>query len=359
MKEHYSRSRISLWVLVIILFFGLGTAQAVEVKLSGQINRAIMWADNGTNDDILHVDNDNSSTRFRLVGDEQVSDMVKVGVVWETQFESNSSADVDINQNDDGTSAFTERRLEAFFDTSYGKLSIGQGPGAADGTSEFDLSGTSVIMYSGVSDSAGSLTFRDGGGNPLTPVTAVGDTRSNFDGLSRNDRLRYDSPKFSGFTVSTSFTNGDAWELAGRYSADYGPVGKVAAAIGWVDTNDRGSTEFTQVGMSISWLHPTGVNVTLAYGSRDFEEGGREDPTNFYGKVGYIWGMHAVAVEFGITEDLQLDGDESSNYGFAYVAKPWSGVELYGAYRSFELDRSGVSDIDDLRQLMVGTRVKF
>ena len=60
-----------LWAVAGLLVLGLGTAQAVEVKLSGQINRAIMWADNGNESEILHVDNDNSSTRFRLVGAEQ------------------------------------------------------------------------------------------------------------------------------------------------------------------------------------------------------------------------------------------------------------------------------------------------
>ncbi len=359
--KNYIRCRQTMWVLVAVLMVFAGTSQAVEVKLSGQINRAVMWADNGDESDVLHVDNDSSSTRFRLVGDQQVSDMVKVGVRWETQFESNTSASVDIDQNDDGESAFTERKLEAFFELPYGTFTIGQGPGAADATSEVDLSGTSVIMYNDPNVTAGGLTFRDGDGNfigdPDDP-TAVGDTRSNFDGLSRNDRLQYDSPEFSGFTVSTSTTNGGAWELAGRYSADYGEIGKVAAAIGYVDTDDRGSSEFSQVGSSISWLHTTGVNLTLGYGSRDPEDGDN-DPVSYYGKVGYLWGIHAVAVEYGLTEDLQIEGDESSNYGLAYVAAPWSGVELYGTYRAFELDRDGVSDIEDIRQLMVGTRVKF
>lgn len=67
----------------------------------------------------------------------------------------------------------------------FGKISIGQGDGAANGTSEADLSGTSVIMYSGVNDTAGSLTFRDSSGAKIPGDTDIGDTRNNFDGLSR------------------------------------------------------------------------------------------------------------------------------------------------------------------------------
>ena len=125
-----------------------------------------------------------------------------------------------------------------------------------------------------------------------------------------------------------------------------------------MNTNDRSTPEFTQLGGSISWLHSSGINVTLGFGTRDID-GVDRDPASFYSKVGYRWGMHAIAVEYGITEDLQFDNDESSNIGLAYVATPWKGVELYGMFRAFELDRSGVSGIEDLSQLMVGTRVKF
>ena len=130
MQKKMVLKALCVGVVAGMLLIGLQPVQAVEVKLSGQINRAIMWADDGNNDDVLHVDNDNSSTRFRLTGSEQVSDSVKVGVVWESQFESNSSSNVQINQNDDGSDTFSERKLEAYFIVPLGKISIGQGDGA-------------------------------------------------------------------------------------------------------------------------------------------------------------------------------------------------------------------------------------
>jgi hypothetical protein len=329
-----------------------------------------MWADNGNNDELFHVDNSNSSTRYRLVGSEKVSDWAEVGVVWESEFVSNPSSSVDIGQNDDGISEFRERKLEAWFgNKSAGKLWIGQGDGAANGTSEVDLSGTSVIMYSSVNDTAGGIYFRD---STDTPVARLGATRSNFDGLSRNDRLRYDSPQFFGATVSASITNGDAWELAGRWAGEFSGLGKIAAALGLVDNGDRG-TEFRQLGGSVSWLAPFGLNVTFAGGMREFTGGlrdgddsinmytkvGYDDSINMYTKVGYKWSIHAVAAELGQTNDLDENGDKSRNVGVAYVITPWSGVEFYGTIRSYELERDGVSNIEDIGQLMVGTRVKF
>ena len=334
---------------------GFGSAHAMEVKLSGQINRAIMWADNGVDSELLHVDNDNSSTRFRLKGSQQVTDSLKVGVVWENEFESNSSSKVDVGQKDDGESAFKERKFEGYFQGAFGKISIGQGDGAANGTSETDLSGTTVIMYSGVNDTAGDIKFRDSNDTEIDKIDA---TRDNFDGLSRNDRLRYDSPKFGGVTLSASFTNGNAYELAARYAAEMGGFGKIAVALGYVDSDEREDPEFTQLGGSLSWLHTSGINLTFAYGTLD-SDGADTDPLNYYAKLGYKFGKHAIAVEYGMTEDLAQENDESSNYGIAYVAKPWKAIELYGTYRVYQLERDGVSDIEDISQLMIGTRIKF
>lgn len=47
--------------------------------------------------------------------------------MWESQFESNTSASLDIGDkaNNDNDASFAERKLEAYFDTPYGKVYIG------------------------------------------------------------------------------------------------------------------------------------------------------------------------------------------------------------------------------------------
>jgi len=316
---------------------------AVSFKISGQINRALEHVDNGVDSELFHVDNDNSSTRFRFVGSEEIGHGMTAGIVWESQFESNSSAKIDVPQNDDNGSTFSERKLEAYFSGTWGKATIGQGSGAADGTAEVDLSGTSVITYAGVVDMASSVSFVDSSG---TKITTIGKTRNQFDGLGRVDRLRYDSPKLGPVTLSTSITNGDAWELAAKVATEMEGIGKIAAAIGYTDTQDREKEDvkmaYEQLGGSVSFLHDTGVNLTLSYGSRDQDNS--SDATNYYVKLGYKQGKHAVSVEWGQTDDLEEDGDK--------------GIELYAGYRLYELDRSSVST-EDISVFMAGTRVKF
>ena len=134
----------------------------VKLTLSGQVNRGLLFIDDGEETETFNVDNDNSSTRVRLVGEARPSEDFAVGANIEVQFESNSTAAV--NQDDQrnvGPNNFTERKLELYFDHArYGKLSLGQGDMASNGSAEVDLSGTGVIGYSGVADLAGGVLFR-------------------------------------------------------------------------------------------------------------------------------------------------------------------------------------------------------
>ena len=361
MRKLYCRSILIIFVSLVAVLLYFSPACAVEAKLSGQVNQLIMWADNGVDNDIFIGDNDNSSTRFRFTGSEKFNG-ITAGLRIEFDAERNRSSTFDIPNRGDGTFRLLDRWFDATFAGTFGKVSIGKGSGAADGTAEVDLSGTSVITYSSVNDTAGGFTFIDKTTN-LPSGTTVRHTRSNFDGLSRNSRLRYDTPKFAGFSFAGSFTNGNAWEVSSLYTGEFGSFGKLAAAFGYVDTNDRVMVnppgEFTQWDGSVSWLAPFGLNVTLSLGQRDPDAAGSVKADNGYVKVGWQFGsIHAASVEYGLTKDLDLRGDKSKNYGLAYVIKPWKSVELYAAARLYELDRSGAS-LDDISQIMAGTRIKF
>ncbi|NIQ96436.1 MAG: porin, partial [Desulfuromonadales bacterium] len=76
--------------------------------------------------DIFHVDNDNSSTRFRFVGEADLGSWT-AGTVLEAEFESNSTASINQNNQSDSAS-LKERKIEFFIkQPQYGKLSVGQG----------------------------------------------------------------------------------------------------------------------------------------------------------------------------------------------------------------------------------------
>ena len=90
MKKMY-RFGLTLLISMAAILVLLPAAQAVDFGISGQINRAVLWGDNGDGNDTKFVDNDNSSTRFRFTGSNEFDEVWKVGIVWEVQMESNSS----------------------------------------------------------------------------------------------------------------------------------------------------------------------------------------------------------------------------------------------------------------------------
>jgi outer membrane murein-binding lipoprotein Lpp len=334
--------------------------KGVKLTVSGQVNRGVLFADNGDDSEFFYVDNDNSSTRVRFVGVGQLTDDISVGTQIEVQFESNSTAAISFNQDSPaGPNNFTERKLELYGDSKrLGRLWVGQGDTASNGTSEVDLSGTSVVAYSGIADMAGGLEFSTDSTGAIGPQ--INAAFSNFDGLSRDDRLRYDTPRFGGFMASASVIDGGSWDVAGRFSGDVSGT-KVAGAVAYADANSRQG--FEQLNGSVSVLLPMGLNFTAAAGTRDVKGGG-DDPVFYYGKLGYKFdaidfGGTAVSIDYTMAEDIDVDGDEFTSYG-AFLVQDFDkiGTEFYIGFRNHELDRPG-ENFDDVFAVLTGARVKF
>jgi predicted porin len=393
MKKFSQLCIFTLTIALTILLI-LPAAKAIDIQVSGQVNRAVLWGDNGNDDDVKFVDNENSSTRFRFTGSNEFDNNWKVGFKWENQMESNSSIDrdldegpnygtnlgagndpfdaegvMDIGSNDDaGDITFTERHMDIYVEHSrFGKLSLGQGDTASNGTSETDLSGTTVVMYSSISDLAGAFTFRDSDDNVILDAgnnfTFIGNVFSNYDGFSRRDRIRYDTPKFGPVYFSTSYMNGQSYDFAGRFAMEWEGFGKLAAAASLLPA-ETNRDDFIQYSGSMSFLHSSGLNITGAYGLRDFNDSPRDDAWTAFGKLGYKFGKWALAVDYAYSENVDQDDDEFTSIGFGAVWNPWKSVELYGGYRWHDLDRGDLNalntgDPEDIHGVMIGTRVKF
>jgi predicted porin len=342
-------------------------AYALEAKISGQVNRAIMHADDGVDSEIFHVDPDNSSTRFRFTGSEDIGPGLKAGIVWEVEDQSNDSDKVTLSpvvKSVKGTT-FGERKMEVYFAGAFGQVTVGQGDGAMNGGIEVDLSGTTVISYSGTADLGGAIGWRPTGGGAA--VSSLRGSINQQDFESRYDRLRYDSPKLGPITIAVSTgSNGsgnDAQEYGIWYSQNLGAGGKIAGALGFStsDTataapNVAGDKETT--GGSISWLHPSGWNVTFATSQvEDDDPAGRKKKFN-YVKGGYMMGKHAFSVDFARGEEQAAADEEAEHFGFQYVFVPTKAVDLYAGFKTVSLDRPG-ADFEDIQIITVGSRVKF
>lgn len=373
--------------LVTAMGVAVPAAQAANFKVSGQVDRAVIGADNGKNTDYGFVDNVGSNSRFRFVGDETMPNGVKVGFNYEMAFAVNPSTDFNVNSaggsNNSGYhNNFTNVRLgEVYLEGNFGKLSFGKGDGAANGTSEVDLSGTQYLGGGSAHYYASGISFINGNhvvmGSNGKPVTIGSGAYNNFDALSRNNRVRYDTPSFGGATLSASLDNGHAYEIAGRYSTTFAGGTKLEAAVDWLDSenvNDKidplgnrtAKGRFQEYGGSVSLLLPSGLNFTGMYKKHNaVGNSTAADSKSFFTGVGYIMGRNHFQVGWGGTRDFANNGSMGNSYQAAYVFDWTKSVQLYGSYHLITLDHvydqtaGHTVSTKNINYLYLGTRFKF
>ena len=338
----------------------------LTLSLSGQINQAINLADDGDTTKGYFVDNDTSNSRVRIEADATAGER-NFGGILELAFSPNNSYDVDQENETADDDLIQVRRAEVYVrNDARGRLSLGQSSGAADDTSEYDLSLVAgPIMYSGVADIVGGLRFTDG--DNLTDIT-VGDAFFNFDG-DRFGRIRYDTPMFGPFQVSVSAGSDQRYDAALTFGGDYGDWPGVEAGdftmLGAIAIRDPSDDAYDWVANgSFSTLHnPTGLSLTLAGGYGGGADG--DEPFNLYGKLGWdtrlnALGMTGFGIDYTYAENVSDDGDEAQSIGFAVIQLiEQYGLELYSQVRWFSLDRDQGPNVDDILVGTVGTRIKF
>ena len=365
----------------------------VSVQLYGQVSRTLMYADDGIQKKWFHTDHEASGTRGGITGTGGVMPGLRAGFRIEYDAQSNESQRVTFSPQagtfgpqssfsaaDEDHGGWAERHMDAWLEGAWGRLNIGQGDGAANGATESDLSGTGMANGIGVADIGGGINFRNSATGAL--LSSVGATINQQDFESRYDRLMYVTPTFGGFRAQVSWgqkpasgvtptntlgqsvsANTDVREAALWYGGKLGGLGEIAAAVGW---SERGAstpngTKDEYVGGSISWLMPFGLNLTASYSNRDLPTaagGTTRDSTFMYVKLGWKFGQHAVAVDYGQGDDFAALNDESKMYGVGYVWNPIRWLELYAAYKIHELDRPGITT-EDVTIGHIGTRVRF
>ena len=395
----------------------------VMLSLSGQVDRALLYGDDGHSSNLRNVDNNNSSTRFRIVGEAApFADNTVAGINLETEIRANSSATQTLTQNlpqPASAVTFTIRQAEIYGgNPQYGEVRLGFGSTASYLTTEVDLSGTAVASYVQVPDYDGGFAFRQrraalvpGGAKGafvLSPANAfgpaVGSVFNYFDGLQRNDRIRYDSPIWEGFQFATSVLDGGSFDFAGRFARQYDDF-RIASGLGLVAATSMGhalpgaygyagvpagaggislggtnaapgaptvadvsASGSKQIDGSVSVLLTSGFNFTFAGGLRDPRyhdpTGASLSPYLLFGKIGYQErffpiGLTAFSIDFAENGDLIFAGDRARAYGIAAVQNiDQFGLELFIAGRYETLVRTAAS-YHPIKAMMAGGRVRF
>ncbi|MBW1981630.1 MAG: porin [Deltaproteobacteria bacterium] len=332
----------------------------VKLAISGQINRAVNVIDDGKNTTGYFVDNDSSNTRVRFVGTAKASDDLLLGSRLEMAMNSNESGEVSQNSENSGD-FFNVRWADlSLASKRFGKLYFGRGDTASNNAAELDLSRTDVVQYAGIADIAGGMLFRQNRGDKLTSIS-VSDAFKDLDGLSRQNRVRYDTPTLWGFHLQGGLVSNQRWDASLWWGGQ--ALGFKAVAAAAISDPNKSNTDLIVDG-SFSVLHEaSGLNLTLSAGQRGRDHQG--DASNFYVKGGWLTqffpvGQTAFGLDYTRSVNLPTGRDDGYSIGGAVVQQFENyGTEVFLQYRLYSLSRDAAPSVQSMKVGTIGARVKF
>jgi len=210
----------------------------VSLKLSGHVNRMLLYWDDTVNTDIYSVDNDDSESRFRLQGTADITPdlsagfLIVIGVVSAESSLTDARIDGNPNENADGLL----RTRKASFNLTHerlGKIRVGRDSPATDNILQLNIAKNPIADTDidwandfhlvrphgtlGCNGAACRTTFN------LDIVTASQDT-------PRSDIVRYDTPSLRGLVLSAAWGEDDLADIAFRYKKEWNSIRLIAGA---------------------------------------------------------------------------------------------------------------------------------
>ena len=261
----------------------------VKLEVSGQVNEAFIWWDDGVESNAGVYTNDNARTRFRFKGDAKITDDVKAGFLLEIGVRGANSKRFDqddvngcsnpqaVGANPTSNCGLDVRHSVWYIDSKkYGRVWVGLTGGAGESVTEVNLAASKdVLKYSDIEDTGLGLFARSGGGTRLASRSGTsGRTGLEWRQLIRGggdqpgegrrwNMVRYDTPEIFGFVGTVNYGEDDTWEAGLRYTNDKFHGFKLAAAIAYGE-NTEGPLDpcnsdpvpgIQCLGNNLSWHH--------------------------------------------------------------------------------------------------------
>jgi len=350
----------------------------VKLTVGGHVNAAVGMADDGAKTGVYHVTNNNSTTRGHFIAEAPINNYWTAKSIFEFGYRPNNSSSTTIRTTD-GSSDFDVRRAEFLLShKSFGTVYVGKGPTATDDSTEQDLSGT----YIATAPDLTNFYFVNKGETTIDTSTSprMGDVYNHFDGDSRKQRIRYDTPKFYGLQLrvghsseGSSKANQNTHDAGLFYGAGFkGYTVRAALSAVRKDRNvNRIDNNYRQYGGSASVLAPFGTNITFAGGTRDYKDRPNgSNAENYFVKLGQQvsmvdCGKTMLSVDYGQTRNLATETDTKGTaklFGASILQKfDSAATEMYLTWRGhqFDVQKSSDKNYKDIHVLLLGARLKF
>ena len=229
----------------------------VKLEIYGKVNEAVMFWDDGAEQNAYVVTNDASRSRFGFRGGAKISDDLSANFRIEIGVRSANSKRN--NQFDPkGENGFDIRHVWWNLKSkTWGKIQVGHTPTASQEITEINLAGTSDVgKFSDVEDSGGGFLLVAKGASAYSGTNAQGA----YTGLQwrrliartgaqpgegdRRPAVMYETPEFAGFTASASWGGDDFWDVGLRFEKEVGEF-EIEAGLAYAqitDQSDDGAT---------------------------------------------------------------------------------------------------------------------
>ncbi|MFA5949865.1 MAG: porin [Hyphomicrobium sp.] len=367
----------------------------VSLTISGWVNEAVFFWDDGVEDNVYVGTNDLERDRFRLTGEAKIDGDWSAGYVIEigirgansSQFSQTSQAEV--NSLDD--------RKAAWFVSSktWGKVSVGQEGTAtyhllddADVTltrnySDAEASGVYIGAFQTRIDGELSVTWRSllGGFNNATPGQS-----------GRRNIVRYDTPTYHGLSAATAWGEDDMWDASVTFKPDLRDYKAIVRA-GYGQSSDpitngnrcatAGNGDCYWWGVAGSILHiDTGLFIYAGYGAEEygnvpavfdnqssvwFVQGGIERKWHPLGKTNlfaeYRHDDAGLAASTTTIDGARVLSSEVDFWSLGVIQNiEKAAMDLYAMYRHTDGDAStrlGTTEFDDFQMIITGAKIQF
>ena len=310
-------------------------AQAVDFTISGHVNRALFLTDtDGGSKQARVQDNGGSSTRIRATGSTELMDGNKVGI--QLEYQAQNIADTDDGETVKTTKGLGLRHANVQYSGGFGKITLGQGSEAGDG--------------SAYSDTTGVFGIGHGAGTPSD--FTLGGYFGSLDAGGRVDMVRYDTPSLGPASVAVSLANDDRVSGLFKLGTDLGGT-SVGAQLATLQQPGDTST----VGASFGATMASGLTLSGAWAKG--KAMGGTDPSYFQTEIGYKFGNSGVAVSWYKSQDFKVEDSKGTALGIgARHTLPKANAELYIAMQNYDVTDGTAGDQEET-VYVVGSRVKF
>jgi len=330
----------------------------VDVTLGGRVHRSIHYIDDGKHDQIFQGSGISSNSEIWLTAEGKLTESVSMGAYLRWDMPKNDATH-SFGSTDgaaastDATGTLAKYEYVYFKSASMGTLSMGAIEPAGDGaidTHNGSFAGDAQAYLSGV-----DITVSGGGFSGTEATSIIGKVDPGLDA----NRVRYDSPSFSGFSVGGDVEQGGGGSVAVKYS---GTIAGLAVGVAGTYEADGGGTSIK--GGSIKLKHSTGIHAAVNYGKQNVENS-TADPEYWRVVAGYDAKMNSlgntnISLYWEQTEDKTTKGNKGEAMGIGIGQKLDAvGGNIQLDYMTFDFSDAASTTYQDIDVVLLETSFNF